>query len=89
MGLRGIERVTEIHHTTILHWIRETGLSLPDVPESEGIPEITGLDELQTFVGNKRHKIWIGCAINHKQAKSAHVGFQVKRRGSIPSCALS
>ena len=23
MGLRGIERVTEIHHTTIMNWIKE------------------------------------------------------------------
>jgi transposase-like protein len=34
MGLRGIERVTEIHHTTIINWIKEAGLNLPDVPKS-------------------------------------------------------
>ncbi len=50
MGLRGIERVTQIHHTTLGHWIREAGLALPDAPESEEIPEVTDLDELQTFV---------------------------------------
>lgn len=27
MGLRGIERVTGIHHTTIMHWVREAGLN--------------------------------------------------------------
>ena len=32
MGLRGIERVTEIHHTTIMNWIRDAGLKLPDAP---------------------------------------------------------
>ncbi len=68
MGLRGIERVTEIHHTTVMHWIREAGHSLTDAPESEEIPEVTDLDELQTFVGNKRNKLWIGSAVNHKQA---------------------
>ena len=30
MGLRGIERVTEIHHTTIMNWIKEAGVELPD-----------------------------------------------------------
>ncbi|MBD1930094.1 IS1 family transposase [Trichocoleus sp. FACHB-90] len=25
-------------------------------------------DELQTFVGNKRNKLWIWTAVNHKQA---------------------
>lgn len=28
MGLRGIERVTKIHHTTIMLWIRQAGLKL-------------------------------------------------------------
>ena len=30
MGLRGIQRVTEIHHTTIINWIEDAGLDLPD-----------------------------------------------------------
>lgn len=68
MGLRGIERVTEIHHTTVMHWIREAGHQLPDAPESEEIPEVTDLDELQTFVGRKRNPVWIWTAVNHKQA---------------------
>jgi IS1 family transposase len=42
--------------------------SLPDAPESEEIPEVTDLDELQTFVGKKRHKLWIWTAVHHKQA---------------------
>ncbi len=67
LGLRGIERVTEIHHTTVMHWIRDAGHQLRDAPETEDIPEITDLDELQTFVGNKRNKLWIGSAVNHKR----------------------
>jgi hypothetical protein len=67
MGLRGIERVTDIHHTTVMGWIREAGHKVRDTPESEEIPEITDLDELQTFVGNKHNKLWIGSAVNHKQ----------------------
>ena len=58
-------RVTGIHHTSVMHWVGEAGHQLADVPESDEIPEITELDELQTFVGNKRHKIWIGSAVNH------------------------
>lgn len=46
MGLRGIERVTDIHHTTILHWIRKAGNEVADAPDSEEIPEIAELDEL-------------------------------------------
>ena len=46
MGLRGIERVTEIHHTTIMNWIKIAGIQLPDSPEEDEIPEITEIDEL-------------------------------------------
>ena len=65
MGLRGIERVTGINHNTVINWVR-AGLSLPDAPESEEIPEITELDELQTFVGKKKNKVWLWTAVNHK-----------------------
>lgn len=67
MGLRGIERVTEIHHTTIMRWIRDAGHEIPDAPEAGEIPEITELDELQTFVGKKCNKFWIWTAVNHWQ----------------------
>lgn len=36
-------------------------------PESEEIPEVTDLDELQTFVGRQRNKLWLWTAVNHKQ----------------------
>ena len=65
MGLRGIERVTEIHHTTIMHWIREAGEQLGNAPEFTEIPEVTDLDELQTFIGSKSNKLWIWTAVNH------------------------
>jgi insertion element IS1 protein InsB len=47
---------------------RETGHRLRDAPEAEEIPEVTDLDELQTFVGNKANKFWIWTAVNHFQA---------------------
>jgi insertion element IS1 protein InsB len=48
-----------------MHWIKEAGLNLPDAPEESEIPEITEIDELQTFIGNKRNKIWIWTVVNH------------------------
>lgn len=56
MGLRAIERVREIHHTTVMHWIQEVATTLPDAPQLEALPEITELDELPTFVGSKQNK---------------------------------
>lgn len=51
-----------------MHWIREAGHQLTDAPKSEEIPEVTDLDERQTFVGNKRNPLWIWTVVNHKQA---------------------
>jgi len=50
MGFRGIERVSGINHNTIINWVRQAGLSLPDAPETTEIPEVAELDELQTAV---------------------------------------
>ncbi len=37
----------------ILHWVREAGLSLPEAPEPEEIPEVTALDELLSLCGQQ------------------------------------
>ena len=45
MGFRGIERVTDIHHTTVLNWVKQVGEHLPDTYDPEAIPEVGELDE--------------------------------------------
>ena len=55
MGFRAIERVTGIHHTTIINWVRESGAELPE--DESGKPQVAELDELQTYVGRKTDKI--------------------------------
>ncbi len=67
MGFRAIARVTEINHTTIINWVEQAGKSLSDEPQEEEIPEITEIDELQTYVGNKKNRLWIWTVVNHKQ----------------------
>ena len=73
MGFRAIARVTEIDHATIINWVREqrtcphVGEKLSDEPLDEEIPEITEIDELQTFIGCKKNKFWIWTVVNHKQ----------------------
>jgi hypothetical protein len=51
---RAIERVTEVHHTTVISWVKATGESLTDADDPDTIPEVGELDELQTFVGQKK-----------------------------------
>ena len=65
LGFRGIERVTGVSRTTIMDWVKQVGKLLPDSYNPETIPEVGELDELETFVGQKKNKIWIGTAVDH------------------------
>lgn len=49
MGFRGIERVTGVSRTTIMDWVKQVGKLLPDSYNSETIPEVGELDELETY----------------------------------------
>ena len=57
MGFRGIEKVTGIHHTTVINWVKQVGEHLPDAYDPDEIPEVGELDELQTFVGSKKQTL--------------------------------
>lgn len=54
MGFRAIERVTGVHHTTVICWVRQLGAQLEDAPDNSEIPQVGELDELETFVGFKK-----------------------------------
>jgi len=56
MGFRAIERVKEVHHTTVIYWVKQLGQQLPDAPLTSEIPEVAELDELETFVKSKKTK---------------------------------
>lgn len=67
MGVRGISRVREISHVTILNWIEQSGERLPDSYDPKPSPEVGELDELETFVGKKQNKLWIWRVVDHFQ----------------------
>ena len=64
MGFRAIERVTGVHHTTIMNWVKESAEDLSE-DEDGHHPIIAELDELQTYLGRKSDKIWVWTAIDH------------------------
>jgi transposase-like protein len=66
MGFRALERVMGVNHNTVIRWVRNIAIALPDAPEVSEIPEITEIDELQTFVGKKNQR-WLWTAVNHWQ----------------------
>ncbi|MBV8883624.1 MAG: IS1 family transposase [Chroococcidiopsidaceae cyanobacterium CP_BM_RX_35] len=51
MEFRAIERVTCIHHASIMNWVKESAEELPE--DEEDHPIVAELDELQTFIGRK------------------------------------
>jgi insertion element IS1 protein InsB len=59
-GFRAIERVKKVHHTTIINWVKTIEKALPDAPDYDEIPEITQVDELETFVGKKKRSFGCG-----------------------------
>ena len=57
IGFRAIERVTGVNHNTVINWVKQAGAALPKAPESSEIPEVTQVDELETFVGKKKQAL--------------------------------
>jgi transposase-like protein len=60
MGFRTIERVKGVHHTTVIHWLKQVGENLPDSYAPEQVPEVGALDELETLVGAKKTRAGSG-----------------------------
>lgn len=57
MGFRAIERVKGVHHTTVMKWVKQVGSLWPNAYQPEVIPEVGELDELETFVGEKKQNM--------------------------------
>ena len=87
LGFRGIERVSGVHHTTVIHWVKQSGELLPDAYAPERVPEVAELNELQTFVGAKsgatpRRCTALGNAHQDKQALDLDSGRPLPARSS-------
>ncbi|NES91896.1 MULTISPECIES: hypothetical protein [Okeania] len=42
----------------MINWVKESAQQLSDEPQDDEIPEITEIDEIQRFVGNKKQIVW-------------------------------
>lgn len=65
LGFRGIERATGINHNTIINWVRQAGLALPDTPEIEEIPSYYWARRTSNLYRLKKNKFWLWTAVNH------------------------
>ena len=41
LGFRAIERVKQVHHTTVIYWVKQLADRLPDAPAESNILEVT------------------------------------------------
>ena len=46
-------------------WVKEVGELLPNAYDPETTPQVGELDELETFVGQKKTRFGTGCAVDH------------------------
>lgn len=76
MGFRGIERVTDIHHTTVINWVKQFGEYLSDSYDPDEISEVGDLDDLQTFVDSKKQDLDLDhrCRTTSGIIKSIRIG---------------
>ena len=61
-GFRVIERVKNVHHTTLIYWVKQIGRLLLENPKTTEIPEITQIDKLETFVCSKKQDLGMDCS---------------------------
>jgi hypothetical protein len=54
LNLRRAARLLHIHHTTILFWKRQAAQQVPDTRPQPRVVHQVELDELYTFVGDKK-----------------------------------
>ena len=81
LGFRAIGRLLGVSNVTVLNWVRQAALALPE-PEKPGYVDIVELDELWHFVKKRRKNAGYGLLLTvyetpHLPSHSAAVVFQL------------
>ena len=58
MNLRRTARHLGVHHSTVSAWVKEHVNNLPQAPQPKKV-KTADLDELFTFIGNKKQRWWL------------------------------
>ena len=54
-GFRAIGRILKVNYQSVVNWVNAYTAQLPQAPQPEK-PKVAELDELFTYVGNKKKK---------------------------------
>lgn len=80
-NFRAIGRRLKVHHQTVINWITSQAARTPaEPPIAEGPIETAELDELFTFEGKKKEKIYIMTLVD--RATRCFLGYRVVRKRS-------
>lgn len=55
LNFRRIGRLLGVHHQTVINWVNDAAARVPSVIPSPSDPETVELDELYTFVQQKKN----------------------------------
>jgi transposase-like protein len=62
MGFGGIERVTGVHHTTVIYWVKLVGKGLPDAYEPESaFLKLVNLTNWKRLLARKKQNLALDC----------------------------
>ena len=66
-GLRNSQMIQDcyITHNSIINWVKETGGRLSETEAVETIPEVSEIDEIHIFFGQKKDSLLVWTAVNH------------------------
>ena len=59
LGFRAIGRLLKVSHTAVFYWIKQAGQSV-DLPLADEPVEVVEVDEMHTFVGQKKVTVGFG-----------------------------
>ena len=69
VGFRGIERLTGVHHTTVIKWVKTLATEIEKLrPELDEQVMTVELDEMWHFIQKKRTNVGSGLLGNEKES---------------------
>jgi hypothetical protein len=60
LGFRSIGRILSVSNVSVLNWIKEFGKEVKDLQSDDKTVEYAELDEMHSFIGNKKTTVGYG-----------------------------
>ena len=71
LGFRSIGRILKVSHVSVYNWIKSYGSKLENI-RSETDIEVVEIDELHTYIGEKKNYCWIWIAVDRYGKRFIH-----------------